>query len=137
MPSNPHSLSASDLFKCTQCGDCCRGYGGTYVSSADIEAIAHYLNISFDSLRRRFCTPSGQRLVLAQQENGYCAFWDRNCTIHPVKPRMCRMWPFIPSLLVDLSNWQTMADSCPGMRRDIDSDVLRVSLQQIIQGPGR
>jgi len=58
-------------------------------------------------------------MVLAQRADGYCIFWDRLCTIHPVKPRMCRAWPFIESILVDPQNWLTMAASCPGMSTDI------------------
>jgi hypothetical protein len=31
---------------------------------------------------------------------------------------MCRQWPFIPSILVDVGNWRAMAASCPGMNAD-------------------
>jgi len=130
MPSE--ELTAEYLFECTQCGECCKGFGGTYVSSEDIERIANFLNLSPDTLRRRYCAPSGRRLVLAQQENGYCVFWDRICTIHPVKPRMCRMWPFIPSLLKDVDNWWIMADSCPGIRQNLDKASLSACLRRII-----
>ena len=34
--------SEQNLFTCTQCGDCCRGYGGTYVTDADIRRIAAF-----------------------------------------------------------------------------------------------
>ena len=134
MPSK--TLTAKELFECSQCGDCCKGFGGTYVSATDIDAIARFLNISASLFRSRYCAPSGQKVVLAQQENGYCVFYDQNCTIHPVKPRMCRMWPFIPSLLVDIANWQMMAGSCPGMRQNLDEDLLRASLLPILKGQG-
>ncbi len=134
MPSD--TLTAAELFECNQCGDCCKGFGGTYVSATDIDAIARFLNVPVDLFRQRYCTPSGQRVVLAQQESGYCVFYDQNCTIHPVKPRMCRMWPFIPSLLVDIANWRMMASSCPGMRWDLDEDLLRASLLPILKGQG-
>jgi len=29
-----------DIFKCRQCGECCKGYGGTFVTENEIEAIA-------------------------------------------------------------------------------------------------
>jgi Fe-S-cluster containining protein len=132
MPSE--ILTAEDMFECTQCGVCCKGFGGTYVSEEDIAAIAGYLSISPDTVRHRYCAPSGRRLVLGQKEDGYCLFFDRNCTIHPVKPRMCRMWPFIPSLLTDLTNWRIMAGSCPGMKQDLDEDAMRRSLPDIIKG---
>ena len=115
----------TEAFQCRRCGDCCRGYGGTIVSEQDIKAIAGYLKISPEELRARYCVPSGSRLVLAQQSNGYCAFWDRICTIHPVKPRMCRAWPYIESVLVDVKNWRIMAGMCPGIRTDIpDRQIL-------------
>ncbi len=118
-----HSDTAS-FFQCTQCGDCCRGYGGTYVSDADLKAIAAFLNISVSVIRGKYCVLSGKQPVLAQREDGYCIFWEKYCTIHPVKPRMCRQWPFISGLLADINNWQAMAASCPGMRSDVDQDAL-------------
>lgn len=103
------------LFACTLCGDCCKGYGGTYLSDTDIDAISRYLGVSADRLTASYTRKSGGRRLIAQGENGYCVFWDKLCTIHPVKPKMCRQWPFIRSILVDVANWQAMAGSCPGM----------------------
>ena len=66
-----------------------------------------------------YCRLSGGRPLLAQGPDGYCIFWKKLCTIHPVKPRMCRRWPFIESILVDPANWLAMAGSCPGMATGI------------------
>ena len=33
------------LFACRQCGECCKGYGGTYVSRIDVDAISAYLGV--------------------------------------------------------------------------------------------
>jgi len=106
------------LFACTLCGDCCKGYGGTYLIAADIAAIADYLGISDDAFTDGYTCLSGGRRVIAQGKNGYCIFWDKVCTIHPVKPRMCRRWPYIPGVLADVANWRAMAASCPGMTAD-------------------
>lgn len=103
------------LFSCTLCGDCCKGFGGTYLSESDIDAISRYLGITADRLVARYTQKSGGRRVIAQGKDGYCIFWDKVCTIHPVKPKMCRQWPFIPGILVDVGNWRAMAASCPGM----------------------
>ena len=127
--------SEQNLFTCTQCGDCCRGYGGTYVTDADIRRIAAFTGIPVHDFRQRYCVPSGNRLVLAQQSNGFCIFFDRNCTIHAVKPRMCRQWPFISSLLVDIANWRIMADVCPGMRSDLSDDQLRKAVRKTMGEP--
>ena len=122
MPSNTDSDA---LFICQMCGDCCRGYGGTYVSAADIRAIAAYLQMDPERFKARYCRLSGSRYVLGQSDNGYCIFWDGLCKIHPVKPRMCRNWPFIQAVLEDVDNWRIMADACPGMRTDPSDEVIR------------
>lgn len=123
MESEP--VSSENLFICTCCGDCCMGYGGTYLSDADIEAIARFLDISPQSFVDKYTTLSGNKRIIRQAESGYCVFWDRVCTIHPVKPKMCRQWPFIGSILVDVGNWRAMAASCPGMNADAsDEDIL-------------
>ncbi len=121
------------LFECTQCGDCCKGFGGTYVSETDLEAIARFIETTADVVARSYCNPSGPKLVLGQRSDGYCIFWDRNCTIHPVKPEMCRRWPFITSLLKDVQNWHMMASVCPGMRTDLDDHALAICIHKKMQ----
>lgn len=115
-----------DIFICQQCGECCQGFGGTYVSDADIQAIADFIHTDTDTFVQRYCQPSGSRYVLGQADTGYCIFCDnKRCTIHPVKPRMCKAWPFIPNVLKDPENWRIMAGSCPGIRTDVPiADVL-------------
>ena len=113
-------LTPDDIFNCRQCGDCCKGFGGTYVSPEDVQAIAAFIHIDPEIFLKSYCQLSGKKPVLAQAENGYCVFWkDRICTIHPVKPRMCKAWPFIPSVLKDSQNWYIMAGLCPGIRADV------------------
>jgi Fe-S-cluster containining protein len=113
-------LTPDDIFNCQQCGDCCKGFGGTYVSPEDVQAIAAFIHIDPEIFLKSYCQLSGKKPVLAQAENGYCVFWkDRICTIHPVKPRMCKAWPFIPSVLKDSQNWYIMAGLCPGIHTDV------------------
>ncbi len=109
---------APDLFVCRRCGDCCRGYGGTVVDERDIAAIARFLKQDPEEVRAAYCLSAGKRFLLGQREDGYCVFWDGLCRIHPVKPRMCRRWPFLESLLRDPDNWRVMASVCPGIRAE-------------------
>jgi Fe-S-cluster containining protein len=126
-------MSCDDLFECIQCGECCQGFGGTYVSAADIEALADYLEEPLDTVRERYCVPSGDRLVLAQGEGGYCIFCEaKRCCIHPVKPRMCRAWPFIEGVLADVANWDAMAASCPGIRVGHSPEKIRRCVAAVI-----
>ena len=123
MPSD--CIGPKELFECRRCGDCCKGFGGTYLTSNDIEAISRYIGSNPEKFVARYCSHSGTKPVLAQRSDGYCIFWDKICTIHPVKPRMCRKWPFIESILVDAKNWLIMADSCPGIHTDISFDAVQ------------
>lgn len=121
------------IFECIQCGECCNGFGGTYVTPANIAAIADFIGADPDTFVRDYCRMSGSRPVLAQGPDGYCIFFrDRLCSIHPVKPRMCRAWPYIESVLKDPANWRMMAGSCPGMRTDVsDACILRCVREEI------
>ncbi|AQV00665.1 MULTISPECIES: YkgJ family cysteine cluster protein [Desulfococcus] len=128
-----NDIPCDAIFECIQCGECCNGFGGTFVTPADIAAIAGYIGAPAESFVRDYCRMSGSRPVIAQGPDGYCIFYrDRLCSIHPVKPRMCRAWPYIESVLKDPANWRMMAGSCPGMRADItDACILRCVREQI------
>ncbi len=125
-------MKPSDIFNCKKCGDCCRGYGGTFVSLADVKAIAAYVGTDPDAFVANCCESSGGRPVLARAENGCCMFWDQVCTIHPAKPRMCKAWPFIESVLTDVANWHIMASVCPGMRTDVSDNVVRACVKEML-----
>jgi len=126
------SLDSDELFECRQCGRCCQGYGGTYVTDDDIERIARFIDSDPQKFVDQFCSLSGHRPLLAQKEDGYCIFWDQLCTIHPVKPLMCRKWPFLESILIDSANWLIMAHSCPGIQPEVDAGKLEKLVKQMI-----
>jgi hypothetical protein len=128
--------NADNLFECLKCGDCCKGYGGTYVSESDIDAIADYLDMEAADFKSTYCEYSGGKPVLSQKSDGYCVFWDELCTIHPVKPRMCRRWPYIRSVLVDINNWYAMGSMCPGIRRDASPQEIRRAVARILAKEG-
>ena len=130
MPSEAPPSDA--LFKCRRCRECCQGYGGTYLSNSDIDRISRFIGSDPQKFVDQYCRLSGNRPVLAQREDGYCIFWDRLCTIHPVKPLMCRKWPFLESILIDPANWLIMAESCPGIQTDVAVDTLVRFVKQMI-----
>lgn len=130
-------LTASSLFECRQCGECCRGFGGTLVTEADAAAIAGYLDMSLETFLKTYCVRSGCGTVLAQGEDGYCIFAHRAlCRIHPVKPRMCRAWPFIEGVLRDPGNWYIMAGACPGMRTDVSENTVVRCVKAVLAASG-
>ena len=129
----PSDQDSAELFNCTKCGDCCQGFGGTYVTDADIDAIAAFIRVERSQFIEQFCERSGGQLLIAQAANGFCLFWDTVCTIHPVKPRMCKAWPFIDSILKDVTNWHIMAASCPGIRTDVPDEHVLKAVGKIIK----
>lgn len=120
-------------FSCKKCGECCIGYGGTFVTQRDIERISTHIGVDPKRFVETYCSFSGGGPVLAQQEDGHCVFWDKVCTIHPVKPRMCRKWPFIESLLIDFDNWKIMASMCPGMNKKAPPDWVKARVKNYPQ----
>ena len=120
------------IFECRKCGNCCKGYGGTCVSKREIEAISQFIKMDPARFITEYCDFSGTRPVLSQRKDGYCIFWDQLCTIHPVKPQMCRRWPFLKSILVDSNNWQVMADSCPGIRVNVSTGVVEKCVKEML-----
>jgi Fe-S-cluster containining protein len=119
------NIKSEDIFKCQKCGDCCKGYGGTFITEKETETIAAHLHMDPDTFVENYCQVSGGKRILAQSGDMYCIFWDGLCTIHPVKPRMCKAWPFIESILVDTGNWAIMASLCPGIRTDVANRIIK------------
>jgi len=130
-PTQSGRETGDGIFSCRQCGDCCQGYGGTYVTDADIQRIAAYMNVEPQVFYRRFCQKSGDRPVLVQGENGFCVFYQDGCSIHAVKPKMCRDWPYIQNLQVDFANWQAMASMCPGINKHASANAVRERVKAI------
>ena len=125
------------IFECCKCGQCCHGYGGTYVTPADIEHIARYLGEAVEGFQERYCRLSGGKPLLTQNAAGYCIFWDTVCTIHPVKPRMCKAWPYLESICIDVGNWHAMASACPGMRTDVPYEMILTQVRKELNRKNR
>lgn len=127
-----------DIFQCRQCGECCRGFGGTLITETDARIIADYLELAPDEFVRTCCTESDSGRVLVQGKDGFCIFAENAlCRIHPVKPRMCRAWPFIEGVLKYPGNWRIMAGACPGIRTDVsEEDIVRIVRAQLDAAEG-
>jgi Fe-S-cluster containining protein len=104
------------VFQCRQCGDCCAGRGGIFVKPEEVEAMAALLALPEAEFCRRYveASPLGPRLTVA---DGVCVFLlaGNNCRVHPVKPFICRQWPFLPVLLVEPDELEHAKGACPGI----------------------
>lgn len=107
----------SPVFNCQQCGDCCAGRGGIHVRPHEVEAMAALLSISEADFRRHYLENSVTGLRLTVAANGFCVFLMAGnlCRVHPVKPFICRQWPFLPALLINADELEHAKGACPGI----------------------
>jgi Fe-S-cluster containining protein len=112
-------------FECLQCGRCCSGpnEGYIWVSRPEIRLIARHLNMLVGELKQRFLKRVRLRKTIIEDARTHdCIFLRRGlqgkfCSIYPVRPRQCRIWPFWPGNLTGPDTWNTAARKCPGINR--------------------
>jgi len=91
----------------------------------DVDSIAAFIGMSPERFVETCCQIVDGMPVISQGEDGRCLFFHGNCSIHEVKPRMCRAWPFIDAVARVPSNWDLMAEACPGIRTGFPHEVIR------------
>ncbi len=71
---------------------------------------------------------------MRNKPGGGCVFNEKGrCRIHPVKPRICRDWPFLPAILLHATEFEAAKEACPGLVRDSQhEDFLRYWREKII-----
>ncbi len=104
-------------FDCRRCGQCCYGEGGIVLEEEEIEKIARHLQLPLEDFLSRFCEKRHGRLSIKTGPDGFCIFFDQDkgCLIHPVKPKICTLWPFFPANVRDKDNWELAKEACPGI----------------------
>ena len=86
------------LFKCKQCGSCCRIQGLVHLRNDEVVALAADLELSVTDFTDRYTSLSSDRrgLVLKDNPDGSCILLGTNdlCQVNNVKPAQCRDFPF-------------------------------------------
>ncbi len=104
-----------EVFRCRQCGECCRGEKGILVTPAEEKAMAAHLGLSAAEFARRFLVETSLGPQLASSQ-GRCVMQVGSlCRVHPVKPRICREWPFLRALMEDAEEFAAAKEACPGL----------------------
>ncbi len=115
MPSTPWYRDGLS-FSCTRCGDCCTGAPGhVWVTRAEIERLARHLGLGVSEFGQRYLRKVGRRYSLTERSGGDCVFYDKGCTVYPVRPTQCRTFPFWPENLRTRAAWEEVGDECPGV----------------------
>jgi uncharacterized protein len=131
MPANE---TIKPIFVCQQCGECCQGRGGIFTTDVEMELMAQYLKITVDQLITNYLEHTPMGLAVKNRPGGGCIFNDQgSCTVHPVKPRICRDWPFLPAILLHENEYEAAKEACPGLDPDGEHrDFLRWWQKKII-----
>ena len=119
------------VFSCQQCGECCRGERGILVTAAEHKAMAAHLGLSPADFAARYLvtTPLGPQLA---SQGGACALQEGGlCRVHPVKPRICREWPFLAALLCHADEFEAAKGACPGLAADARHEEFIAAAREI------
>ncbi len=105
-------------FECTGCGQCCTGSPGyIWVTTQEIEQIAHFLNLTIQEFSHRYLRRVKGRLSLLEMPKTFdCIFLkDKKCQIYSVRPTQCRTFPWWPQNLTSEKEWRETARGCEGI----------------------
>jgi Fe-S-cluster containining protein len=109
------------VFECRRCGACCLGRGGVRLDEKQAGEAAAWLRLSPADFTRRYLAPGPPPRDVLTGNDGFCLFHqaDGRCRIHPVKPDVCRQWPFLPALLTRDRAFLEAGQACPGLAPDL------------------
>ena len=78
--------------------------------------MAKFFGITPANFERRYVYRTRHKLRLRVPRDVQCPFLVKGgCSIHPVKPEQCRLFPFWPELIEDKREWRKTASYCPGI----------------------
>lgn len=114
-----------DNSACESCGGkCCIGESGyVFVSIDEMQEIARFLCLDFESFTRSYVRKVGYRFSFVEKpyQNALaCVFFDtdsKRCSIYPHRPKQCRSFPFweVHKNLAD-EGLRALADECKGIK---------------------
>ncbi len=92
--------------RCVRSGRCCSSGPNVALTAYDVCRIARYLGVDWRELRGRYIVAIIADMIavpaLRGVGDGRCAFLEirdglPTCTIYPVRPMRCRLYPFLPA----------------------------------------
>ena len=84
------------VFDCQMCGQCCEGEGGIVLSPKDLKRLYEGLNLEKQAFLDAYGVFRNRKWQVRTGEDGNCTFFraGQSCTVHAIKPDVCRAWPF-------------------------------------------
>ena len=133
--ASSETLGFLERHKCQACGRCCCWPGNVFLYPADVSRVATWLRLTQGELFVSFCRIvwwfwKGQRQyrVCPRHTGNDCAFLeDGLCSIHAVKPLVCRAGPAGWHWVSNASIFSSYVRHCPGFRGQEPQDLGEVS----------
>jgi Fe-S-cluster containining protein len=98
------------------CTKCCEVHGFVYITENDLRRMAQYVGFTAKAFEKKYVVRFKTLLRLRKPRKGQCHFLkDGGCSVHPVKPVQCRLYPFWPELVEVRAHWDTERIACPGI----------------------
>lgn len=106
-------------FECQPgCTRCCSKPGWVFFDKQDVDAAADFLGQSARTFQKKYgLEPLGPgRWEMEVAGDRPCPFLSAaGCSIHPAKPKQCRVFPFWRENLASKPAWEKVAEDCPGI----------------------
>ena len=83
----------------------------------EFRRIAEYLELPFETFLERYTEEIDGKVSLVSPNEGPCVFYDKGCSIYPVRPSQCASYPFWQDILKSQRRWELEAETCGGMNR--------------------
>ena len=129
-------VRVEDIFECKRCGYCCHGETTVSLDVADQQRMCAALGMERREVEATYWRVSGD-IVQMRIEQGHCIFFQDGCTVHGGRPWRCAEWPLHPSILTDRNNFHTIAESCPGIKRELGYEAFCKILEELLTIQGR
>jgi uncharacterized protein len=104
-------------FACQKgCTNCCNVHGFVYLSEEDVVRASAFLQMTPEAFEATYLIRYRKTVRLRKPLRSQCPFLkDSGCSIHPVKPTQCRLYPFWPELVETQAAWEGQREICPGI----------------------
>lgn len=108
------------VFDCRMCGQCCEGEGGIILSLFDLQRLHEGLQLEKQAFLDNYAVYRNGKWQIKTGEDGNCIFFreGKGCSVHSIKPNVCRAWPFFRGNMADAESLYLAKDFCPGIRSD-------------------
>lgn len=104
-------------FDCTRCSICCEGEKGIIVDNEkDLPRLLDFFQCSLEELDDKYTHIYNGKRFIRDKEN-FCLFFEegKGCGVHPVRPDICRAWPYFKGNILDEISFEMAKKDCKGI----------------------